>query len=118
MKNKVKIGEHGQAEAEKYLRAKGLILLEKNYRLRGAEIDLIMRDGEYIAFMEVKYRKSLNYGWPAESINKRKQNKIKFAALHYIAAKQLSNQDFRFDAVELIETSAGLFIKHTENAFS
>jgi putative endonuclease len=117
MKNTVKTGERGQNEAEKYLCAKGLILLEKNYRLRGAEIDLIMRDGEYIVFTEVKYRKSLSYGWPAESINNRKQNKIKFAARHYIACKQLSNQDFRFDAVELLETADGLFIKHTENAF-
>ena len=117
MLNKVEYGRYGQEAAMKFLQAKGMVLLEANFSIPSGEIDLIMRDGEYIVFIEVKYRRNLQYGLPREAIGYRKQQKIKKIALYYIVRHNLQNQDFRFDAMELLETSNGLDINHIENAF-
>ena len=117
MANKVKAGLYGQNAAMLYLQNKGLHLLETNFRIRQAEIDLIMQDGTYIVFVEVKYRKGLQYGLPREAIGAGKQKKILQAAEYYIASNNLQEQDFRFDAVEVLETESGQKINHIENAF-
>ncbi|MCL2420666.1 MAG: YraN family protein [Defluviitaleaceae bacterium] len=117
MINKVQAGRYGQDAAVKFLQSKGLTLVEENYRLRSGEIDLIMRDGAYMVFIEVKYRRGLAHGLPREAIGYHKQQKIIKTAMHYIARYRLDNQDFRFDAVELLETADGLAINHIENAF-
>jgi len=117
MLNKIQAGHRGQDAAMKFLQFKGMTLLEANFRIPSGEIDLIMRDGEYIVFIEVKYRRNLEYGLPREAIGYRKQQRIKKTALYYIVRRNLQNQDFRFDAVELLDTSGGLTINHIENAF-
>jgi len=117
MLNKIQAGHRGQDAAMKFLLSKGMTLLEANFRIPSGEIDLIMRDGEYIVFIEVKYRQNLEYGLPREAIGYRKQQRIKKTALYYIVRRNLQNQDFRFDAVELLDTSGGLTINHIENAF-
>ena len=113
MANKVQTGLLGQNEALKFLLARGMTLKEANFRAPGAEIDLIMKDGLYIVFVEVKYRQKNKFGLPREAVDSRKQKKIKKAALHYIARHSLQNQDFRFDVVELL----GSEVNHIENAF-
>lgn len=115
--NKVKLGFYGQEKAEKFLREKGMSLLKANFRATSGEIDLIMRDGEYIVFIEVKYRKSLKYGLPREAVGRRKQQTVKRTALHYIARHGLKEQDFRFDVLEILDVPEGLIINHIENAF-
>ena len=115
--NKIEDGLYGQEEAAKYLQAQGMSLIEANFRIPSAEIDLIMKDDDYIVFVEVKYRRDTRYGLPREAIGYHKQKKIKKAALHYIARRRLSNQDFRFDVVELLETGSGLSINHIKDAF-
>ena len=117
MINNTQTGIYGQEKAIKFLCKKGMILLSSNFKAPSGEIDLIMKDGAYIAFVEVKYRRTLSFGLPRESINYRKQNRIKNTALHYVAYLQLQNQDFRFDTVELFETKEGLVVSHIENAF-
>jgi len=117
MPNKIQTGFYGQAEAEKCLCGKGMILLDANFRATSGEIDLVMQDGEYIVFVEVKYRQDLRYGLPREAVGHHKQRRIKRTALHYIARRRLKNQDFRFDVVEILDTSSGIEINHIENAF-
>jgi putative endonuclease len=117
MRNNVQTGFEGQREAERYLAGRGMELLAANFRVPSGEIDLVARDGEYIAFIEVKYRKNTQYGLPREAVDARKQRRIRRTALHYIARKQLDGQDFRFDVIELLETPKGLQINHIENAF-
>jgi len=116
MSNKVETGFYGQDIAEEYLLNKGMKLLEANFRTRQSEIDLIMQDGEYIVFIEVKYRRSLKYGLPREAISTSKQKKILHAAKYY-ASRSNAEQDYRFDVVEIIETNKDLQINHIENAF-
>jgi putative endonuclease len=106
-------------QARDYLRANGLVLLHPNYRCRFGEIDLVMRDGDTLCFIEVKFRKSRFFGGAAASITQTKQRKIIKTALFYIAShKQLANQAMRFDAL-LIQQQADRsnHINWVQNAF-
>ena len=89
-----------EERARQYLARCGLSLLAQNFRIRGGEIDLIMRDEERICFVEVKYRESTGYGGAASSISRAQQRRIVTTALHYLALhRELSTLAPRFDAL-------------------
>jgi len=112
------VGMFGQVHAEKFLRAKGYQILHKNYHTKTGEIDIVAKQGSYIIFAEVKFRKSLAHGYPRESVTPAKQRKIHNAALHYIAAHpQISESDFRFDVLEVLGDDKQVYINHIEDAF-
>ena len=113
---KYQSGMIGQQEAESYLAAKGYRILERNYRVRTGEIDLIARFENYIVFIEVKYRRGVKFGFPREAVSIAKQRQIVRTAMHYITVQNLSDQDFRFDVVEVLDQN-GLKVNHIENAF-
>lgn len=115
--NKHEFGMQGQQDAEKFLRGKGYVILQRNFRVRAGEIDLIARDGEYIVFVEVKYRQGAGHGLPRESVGAAKQRKISKTALYYISMTGLAEQDFRFDVVEVLGGGGVVTINHIENAF-
>ena len=93
--------------ARRYLDAQGLCLLESNYRCRFGEIDLIMRDANTLCFIEVRYRKSLDFGGASASITVAKQRRIIKAALLYLSTHhQPSKQALRFDALLIQQQSA------------
>jgi putative endonuclease len=93
--------------ARRYLEDRGLSLLTQNFRKRGGEIDLVMRDAERICFVEVKYRDSTAYGGAAASITRAQQRRIVTTALHYLALhRELGKLAPRFDAL-LIQRLAG-----------
>ncbi len=81
-----------------HLQASGLHLLHQNYRLKMGEIDLIMRDGDIIVFVEVRYRKTSRYGGALLSIDPRKQARIIRTAQHYLQYRA-PNAQARFDVV-------------------
>ena len=110
-------GMRGQAEAEAHLVNKGYEILKKNYRLRSGEVDIIAGTGNYIVFVEVKYRKGLSLGYPGESVNAFKQRKIIKTAQHYIMANNLTDRDFRFDVIEVLESDGKTMVNHIEDAF-
>jgi putative endonuclease len=110
-------GRRGQQAAEGYLLSKGHAVIERNFRIRSAEIDLITHDGGYVVFVEVKYRQDLRYGYPREAVGSLKQRRIKRCALAYINARRLTEQDFRFDVVEVLEMGGKMEINHIEDAF-
>ena len=111
------IGMQGQAAAKQFLADKGFKIIKENYRLRSSEIDVIAKDGEYIVFVEVKFRKGLSHGLPRESVGRAKQKKIIKAAMHYISITEKTEQDYRFDVVEILEKDGKLYANHIENAF-
>ena len=117
MPNNVEQGMRGQQAAEAFLLDKGWHIIEKNFRARTGEIDLIAKDGAYTVFVEVKSRRQLRYGYPRESVTGRKQARIKKTALCYISKKRITNQDFRFDVVEVLYDQGQEYISHIENAF-
>lgn len=102
MANKIAIGKLGEDEASKYLKSKGYTLIQRNYRTRYGEIDIIAKDGKYIVFVEVKTRSSTYFGFPREAVDKYKQSRIKNVSILYLAQKKLINSNIRFDVVEVI----------------
>ncbi|MCG6890674.1 MAG: YraN family protein [Gammaproteobacteria bacterium] len=94
--------------ARRYLGARGLCLQESNYRCRFGEIDLIMRDAETLCFIEVRFRRSLDFGGASASITRAKQRRIIKAALFYLSTKRQSmNQALRFDALLIQQQADG-----------
>jgi putative endonuclease len=84
----------------RFLQAEGLELIRRNYRCRRGEIDLIMRDGGVLVFIEVRYRRSSHFGSAAESITATKQQRISTAASHYLQQSAGAvDMPCRFDVV-------------------
>ena len=111
------IGKLGEDAATTYLKEKSFVILDRNYRKKSAEIDIIAKDQDTIAFIEVKTRKSIRRGTPAESVNYTKQKKIISAALYYIRENNLENVRLRFDVVEVIDNSSSYKFNLIKNAF-
>lgn len=97
------IGKEGEQRAVEFLTQNGYAILKINYRVgRIGEIDIIAREGEYICFIEVKTRKSCNFGIPSESVTQKKQEKIKLLASIYLTNTGNINERIRFDIVEIL----------------
>ena len=96
-------GMRFEDRARRYLEGRGLRTLRQNFRCRAGEIDLIMRDGDTVSFVEVKYRAGPDYGGAASAIPRRKQRRLIRAALFFLARNPgLGREALRFDAL-LIE---------------
>jgi putative endonuclease len=93
-------GAFAEDAAAQFLAGRGLRLLERNYRCRFGEIDLVLSDGRTLVFVEVRYRGNRSFGGAAESITPTKRAKLLRAARHYMAAHR-SFPACRFDAVLL-----------------
>lgn len=92
-------GDRGEREAARFLRGRGLRILERGYRTAQGEIDLIARDGDTLVFVEVKSRRA---GEPAEAVTPAKQKRLTLAALHYLRRHDLLEQRCRFDVVAIV----------------
>ncbi len=105
-------GALAEQQAADYLIRQGLHVLERNWRVRGGEIDLICREGTTLVFVEVRLRKNRQFGGAAESITARKQARIILAARHYLAGKP--EQHCRFDVVLLDDLASATpeWIRH------
>lgn len=115
MNNTVLTGRTAETLACNYLKKNGLILIEKNYRHSRGEIDLIMRDHNFIVFVEVRLRSNTDYGAGLETISKYKRQKIIQTALHFLTKKNLVDKIFcRFDVISIQDEKNILWIK---NAF-
>ena len=111
------LGKLAELKACDYLREKHYKLLDVNYSSRYGEIDLIMKKGRFICFIEVKMRNSASIATPAEFVDAFKQEKIAKTATLYLQKYPTKLQP-RFDVVEVIaENSEIKSIKHLENAF-
>lgn len=113
--NSVKKGKLGESSAVRYLETNGFEIIKRNFYIRGGEVDIIYRDGEYIVFGEVKARSNTAYGSPAQAVTKKKIRRICAAAKVYALSHNLMNEKLRFDVIEVyIETKE---IKIIKNAF-
>lgn len=106
-------GKQAEAFAATFLQQKGLKLLEKNYRCRFGEIDLVLLDGDTLVFAEVRMRRNRDFGGPEASITARKRAKLLRSARHYLGGRR-NFAPCRFDAVLLSGANEVLWIK---NAF-
>lgn len=112
MQNK---GDEAEYQAEKFLLRQQLILLERNYRCRFGEIDLVMKDGNTLVFVEVRLRANNFFGGAAASITPAKQAKLIRTAKHYLS-RHNCDLPCRFDAI-LISGRMGDKIDWIPNAF-
>ena len=110
-----KRGAEAEDLAAQYLARNGLAVLEKNFRVRGGEIDLICRDGESLVFVEVRLRSSTHYGGAAASITSIKQRRIIQAARYWLAKH--GEQVCRFDCI-LLDALDASRIDWIKNAFT
>jgi len=105
-------GKLGEVRAEQFLTEKGFEILARNFVLRGSEIDLIVRDGDVIVFVEVKARTG-GFSMGREAVTPAKQRRICKGALYYLMKNGLMNRQARFDVVEI----QGERVTHIANAF-
>jgi putative endonuclease len=112
------LGRWGENHAADHLAAAGYTLVERNWRCRGGEIDLIFRDGETLVFVEVKTRRGRGYGAPEEALTPHKAQKLLDLGQQYVAARGLGDVAWRVDlvAVELDERGRLLRCDHIPNA--
>jgi putative endonuclease len=110
-------GAWGENLALRYLLRRGYNLVERNYRKRRGEIDLIVHNEETLVFVEVKLRRSTGFGDPLEAVTARKQATIRSLAEQYLAENQPDFETVRFDVVGILATQIETRIDHVENAF-
>ena len=110
------LGKEGEQQAIQYLREKAYIILEKNYRFKKAEIDIIAQKGDVLVIVEVKTRSTDYFGNPEEFIDKKKIKLLVTAADHYVIDKDL-DVEVRFDIVAILRKGSNYEIEHMEDAF-
>ncbi len=106
-------GNQAEQQALLFLQNKGLKLVEKNYRCRSGELDLVMQDKSGLVIVEVRFRQSEKFGGALESITAKKQSRIISATEHYIMTNQI-NTGIRFDVIAI---SGNHQIQWIQNAF-
>lgn len=113
------LGQQGEQVAAAFLKQQGYTVLERNFKSRGGEVDIVARDRQgCIAFVEVKTRRNLAYGVPQLAVTPRKQHQISKAALIWLAKHRLQNSPARFDVIAvLLLHDAEPAIEHIPNAF-
>jgi len=118
LKKKENLGEKGEKVAVKYLKKSGFEIIECGFKAMRGEIDIIAREKETIVFVEVKTRKSNEFGSPAEAVDSKKQAQIKKIASIYISKKYKKFIPCRFDVIGIIVKEKGNYeISHIRNAF-
>lgn len=110
------LGKMGEQLACQYLIDEGLILIQKNFRLRYGEIDLIMKEQDILVFVEVKYRSSQAFGGGLAAVTRQKQQKIKLTAQLYLQSF-VEPPVVRFDVIEVSPTELGFRFEWVKGAF-
>ncbi len=116
--NSRKQGEQAEQQALGYLQKKGLKLIEQNFHSRYGEIDLIMQQGEYVVFVEVRQRSNISHGGGLESISPKKQQRIILTAQSYLQKNnKLYRHPCRFDAIAIDTIERQEKIQWIQDAF-
>jgi putative endonuclease len=111
------LGRYGEQLAKTFLEEQGYSVLEQNWVYGRAEIDLIVFKDHKIIFVEVKTRRSVNFGEPEDFVNWKKEYQLEFASLEYIERKNHQGE-IRFDVIAIVfENKENYKINHIEDAF-
>jgi putative endonuclease len=95
------LGRAAESFVARYLASKGCVILHQRYRCESGEIDLVVRDGDVLAFVEVKARRRSDYGRPVEAVDWRKRRRLIATARHYLRHQGLHPDECRFDVVSV-----------------
>lgn len=105
-------GDDGEAYAARFLTAKGMRVVARQFRTRYGEIDLIALDGNEVVFVEVKTRRSAAFGYPEESVTRAKLAKIVHCAETYLRQERWEGRPYRIDVVAILFIGATPDIQH------
>ena len=112
------VGAHGEELAAKHLAANGYRVLDRNWRWRQGELDLVAEKGGEVVFVEVKARRSHAFGTPEEAVTRVKQRKLIRTAQAYLARQGRQADPWRIDVIALDLNAQGELVRleHLENA--
>jgi putative endonuclease len=114
-----RLGDHGECIAADFLTDAGLRVLDRNWRCREGELDIVARDDGALVFCEVKTRRGTGYGHPAEAVTPAKQRRIRTLAQRWLAAHDEHAPEIRFDVVGvLLRRDLPPDVTHLRAAFS
>ena len=116
MVDKIKRGIEGERAAADFLVAKGFEIVQRNFRYKRSEIDLIVKKDNWLIFVEVKWRSSTRFGNPEEFVDLKKEKKILEGAAHYLHETNW-NGNVRYDIVAISSIGRETEILHIEDAF-
>ena len=103
----LQLAKFGEDKAAEHLKSQGYKILERNYKSKSGEIDIIAREKDTICFVEVKTRSSLDKGLPEEAIDLHKKHQLSKAALTYLKKNRILNYPARFDIVSIFKQDNG-----------
>ena len=110
-----KMGKEGEDVAARYLSSLGFTILERNYKCRYGEIDIIALDRGILCFVEVKTRSRTDYGLPCQAVDWKKERHIRRCAYVYIKEHHMENLDKRIDIVEVLKRNGRFYIRRIVN---
>ena len=114
-----RLGDHGESIAADYLTDAGLRVLDRNWRCREGELDIVAGDEGALVFCEVKTRRGIGFGHPAESVTPAKQRRIRVLAQRWLASHDEHAPEIRFDVVGvLVRRDERAEVTHFKAAFS
>ena len=111
------LGKQGEDVAVSELERRGYAVLERRYRTRHGEIDIVAQDGEVVVFVEVKVKETGEFGTAAEAVTFRKQRRIVSMAVDYLARHSLAGRACRFDVVAIDGAGANAVLTYYRGAF-
>jgi putative endonuclease len=117
MDRRQSLGKRGEDLACAELEKRGYVIVDRRFRTRSGEIDLVARDAGVLAFVEVRTRSGYNFGTPFESVTWQKRQRLSRMAASYLSLKRLSDQPCRFDVVSIVERQDGRTIELLKGAF-
>jgi len=111
-------GSWGEEVACRHLKAKGYEILERNFRCRRGELDIVAKIGTTLCFVEVKSRKGMSTGFPSEAVTMEKQQHLRSAAMLYLHTHSCQGvEQLRMDVIEILQLQGKTWLRHIENAF-
>jgi putative endonuclease len=112
------LGRHGERIAAVYLADAGLRLIDRNWRCRDGELDIVAREGDSLVFCEVKTRRGVGFGHPVEAVTPVKQRRMRTLAQRWLAAHEEHAPELRFDVVGvLVRPDRPALVTHLRAAF-
>ena len=116
--NKRSVGDFYENIACRFIYANGGTVIERNYRQRRGEIDIIARDGDYLCFIEVKYRNTERFGAPERAVNISKQKQIcRISKLFLYSRYKSMDIPIRYDVIAISGVQNAVTVKWLKNAF-
>jgi putative endonuclease len=111
------LGKRGEDLACEELERRGYVILDRRFRTRCGELDIVARDGKTLVFIEVKARSGSSFGSPFEAVTSQKRQRLSAMAESYLLVRRLSGVACRFDVVSILENQSGHTVELVRGAF-